>query len=91
MLMLLALGVFQMGLSYFLYTIAVPYVSSLELVVITMVEPVLSPFWAFLFLRERPSGFALVGASIVLTSVLVWSLLKLRREKPPSVIKPLES
>lgn len=80
LLMLLALGVFQMGLSYFLYTIAVPYVSSLELVVITMVEPVLSPLWAFLVVGERPSGHAVLGGLVVLGSVLVWSVLKLRSE-----------
>jgi drug/metabolite transporter (DMT)-like permease len=77
-LLLLALGVFQMGISYFLYTIAVPYVTSLELVVITMVEPILSPFWAFLLLDERPSSYALVGGAIVILSVLAWSMLKLR-------------
>jgi drug/metabolite transporter (DMT)-like permease len=80
-LMLVALGVFQMGLSYFLYIIAVPYVSSLELVVITMVEPILSPVWAFLIVGERPSGFAVIGAIIVIFSVFIWSMMKLKTEK----------
>jgi drug/metabolite transporter (DMT)-like permease len=89
-LMLLALGVFQMGISYFLYTIAVPYVTSLELVVITMAEPILSPLWAFLVIGERPSGHALLGGVIVLGGVLVWSMIKLRAA-PDRIAPPQEA
>jgi drug/metabolite transporter (DMT)-like permease len=50
----------------------------LELVVVTMAEPVLSPFWAFLVIGERPSPWALAGGSLVLGGVLVWSLFRLK-------------
>jgi drug/metabolite transporter (DMT)-like permease len=76
LLFLLALGVFQMGVSSYLYTLASPYVSSLELVLVTMVEPILNPFWVFLALGERPGPFALVGGIIVILGVMVWSFGK---------------
>ncbi|MDR2197931.1 MAG: DMT family transporter [Deltaproteobacteria bacterium] len=84
-LFILALGVFQMGVSYFLYTLAVPFVSSLELVVITMAEPILSPLWAFLLIGERPSGYALLGGGVVLSAVLAFSVMGLKRDgRPPA-------
>jgi drug/metabolite transporter (DMT)-like permease len=86
--LLLALGVFQMGLSYYLYTVAVPHVSSLELVAITMVEPILSPVWAFLAVGDRPTGHAVLGGAVVLGSVLAWSILKLRLGGPPAARAP---
>ncbi|MDR1657310.1 MAG: DMT family transporter [Deltaproteobacteria bacterium] len=77
---LLAMGVLQMGLPYFLYTMAVPRVSSLELVVVTMLEPVLCPLWVYLFLDERPGRYAILGAVTVIAAVTIWSVLKALEE-----------
>jgi drug/metabolite transporter (DMT)-like permease len=79
-LMLVLLGVFQLGISYWLYTLALPRAGALELVMITMLEPVLSPLWVFLAMGERPGPWALAGGLAVLGSVFAWSVLKAREE-----------
>ncbi|MDR2350352.1 MAG: DMT family transporter [Deltaproteobacteria bacterium] len=77
----LALGVFQLGVSYYLYTLTLPRVSSLELVTITMLEPVLSPLWVFLAMGERPGKHAFLGCLVVIVMVFVWGVKKAKEEE----------
>lgn len=70
---LLALGVFQLGLSYVLYVKASRYCPPLACCLLGAVEPLLNPVWVFLFNGERPGVFALIGAVIVIASITVWS------------------
>jgi drug/metabolite transporter (DMT)-like permease len=79
LLCLLSLGLFQFGLAYHIYALAVPRVTSLELVMVTMLEPILSPVWVFLFLGEKPGSFALAGGLAVVLSVTSWGVLKSRQ------------
>ncbi len=66
---LLALGIFQLGLSYILYTIAIRRVTAVEATLVPVIEPVLNPVWAFLGLGELPGAWALVGGILVLLTV----------------------
>ncbi len=68
-LMLLAMGIFQLGVSYVLYAKAIQKVRAFEAVLITMIEPILNPFWVFLLYAEIPGRWALVGGMIVLVTV----------------------
>ena len=77
---LLILGVFQLGLSYILYSIAIKHVTALEATIIPVIEPILNPLWVFLFTAEAPGKWAVVGGLIVLVSVTIRCVL--------SVIKP---
>jgi drug/metabolite transporter (DMT)-like permease len=72
---LIALGIFQLGLPYVLYSIAIKRVTALEAVLIPMLEPVLNPLWVMLVVGERPTGWALWGAALVLGAVLFRGLL----------------
>lgn len=76
---LLALGVVQLGFSYWLYTRAIKHVTALEAVLIPVIEPILNPVWALLVLGERPSSWALVGGTIVLGAVVARAVVALRR------------
>lgn len=78
------LGVFQLGLSYHLYTKAIVHVTALEAVLIPVVEPILNPVWVFLLMGERPSAWALVGAGIIVGAV-TWRALGKRVFQAPSV------
>ncbi|UQZ87767.1 EamA family transporter [Deltaproteobacteria bacterium Smac51] len=80
--LLLLLGVVQYGVSFYLYTLASRGVTSLELVLITTLEPILNPIWVFLAIGERPGNWALAGGAIVLLSVTGWSVLKTLRPTP---------
>ena len=72
-------GVVQLGLPYYLYSRASQGVTALDMVLVTIVEPILNPIWVFLVVGERPGGWALAGGAVVLISVTAWSGLKSRR------------
>jgi drug/metabolite transporter (DMT)-like permease len=73
---LLVLGVFQLGIPYILYGIALRSVTALEATLVPVIEPILNPIWVALVTSERPSKFALIGGSIVLGSVAWHSFQK---------------
>jgi drug/metabolite transporter (DMT)-like permease len=73
---LLALGCFQLGLSYYIYTKAAAHLTALELMVIPVLEPLLNPLLVALFLGEMPGGWSLTGGVIVLGAVTLWSMIK---------------
>lgn len=75
---LLVLGLFQLGLSYLLYSFAVRHVSALQTVLLTVLEPLLNPVWVFLATGERPGWLSLVGGGIVLGMVMLHAVLKNR-------------
>lgn len=77
---ILILGAVQLGIPYVLYSIAVRNCSPLSCSLIGMIEPLLNPVWVFLIMGERPGFFALLGGSIVLVTVAVWSVLSARCE-----------
>ncbi len=68
---MLFLGVFQLGLGYVIYTLAIRHVKALEATLITSIEPILNPLWVFIFLGEAPGLYSLVGGGIVLGAVIV--------------------
>jgi drug/metabolite transporter (DMT)-like permease len=69
------LGVFQVAVAYVFLTRGVRRVGALEASLILLLEPVLNPVWAWLVHGERPSGWALVGGSIIVaaTAVYAWA------------------
>jgi drug/metabolite transporter (DMT)-like permease len=42
---------------------------------------VLNPIWVFLFLGERPSGWAIIGGAIIIASVIVHMLLEAKAKR----------
>ena len=73
------LGVVQIGFAYLLFTLAMARgVRSLDAGIIGYVEPVLNPIWVFLFIGERPSGWAIVGGAIIIASVVIHMLIEIK-------------
>jgi drug/metabolite transporter (DMT)-like permease len=68
-LVLVFLGVFQLGLAHVLYASALRQVRALEGALVPMIEPILSPLWALLVIGERPGPFAVAGGCLVLGTV----------------------
>ncbi len=68
---LIYLGVFQLGLSYVLYTWALSHVTAMEAILITLIEPVLNPVWVFLLMGEIPAMTSLFGGIIIVGAVTV--------------------
>ena len=69
------LGVFQLGLSYVLYSEAIKHTTALESILISGIEPILNPIWVFLVLGETPGKWGLAGGIVVLTSVTIRSVM----------------
>jgi drug/metabolite transporter, DME family len=74
LLIVLFLGVFQLGLSYALFARGVRHTPATEASLLVLLEPVLNPVWAFLLAGERPGPWALAGGSLVLLGTL-WRTL----------------
>jgi drug/metabolite transporter (DMT)-like permease len=69
------LGVFQLGLSYVLYSMAIKQVTALEGVLIPVIEPVLNPVWVFLLVGERPGAWAIAGGIIIFITISIRSII----------------
>jgi drug/metabolite transporter (DMT)-like permease len=84
-LIVLYLGVVQIGLAYTLFTLGMARgVRSLDAGVVGYIEPMLNPVWVFLFLGERPAGWAIVGGCVIIAAVLAHTLVLARRAKQSS-------
>ncbi len=76
---LAGLGVFQLGIPYVLFAMAIRQVRALEASLISAIEPVLNPLWVFLILSERPGRFALLGGVVVVGAALVRGVITTRQ------------
>jgi drug/metabolite transporter (DMT)-like permease len=77
------LGVFQIGLSYVFYAVAIRNVTAMEAILIPILEPILNPLWALLFMGERIGPWALLGGVVVILSVLFRGVMDYRRTSSP--------
>jgi drug/metabolite transporter (DMT)-like permease len=69
LLLILTLGVGQMGLGLAFLTIGARLIPAAEVALITLLEVVLGPLWVWLALSERPSGSTLLGGAVVIAAV----------------------
>jgi drug/metabolite transporter (DMT)-like permease len=86
------LGIVQLGLAYLLFTSAMARgVRSIDASIIGYVEPVLNPVWVFLFIGERPSGWAMTGGAIIIASVIIHLLIATRAKADRRVTPELKA
>jgi drug/metabolite transporter (DMT)-like permease len=64
------LGLFQIGLAFVFFTLAIKHIPALEANLVGTLEPILNPVWVFLFLGENMGSFALLGGLVVLAGVV---------------------
>jgi drug/metabolite transporter (DMT)-like permease len=69
-LVVLYLGVVQIGIAYLALATAMPHVPALEASTLLLVEPGLNPVWAFLAHGERPGPLAWGGGALIVLSAL---------------------
>jgi drug/metabolite transporter (DMT)-like permease len=84
-LVLLYLGVVQMGIAYWLFARGLRTVPASEASLLSMLEPILNPVWVFLGAGERPGPWALAGGAVVIAAVAFRALR--RPEANPAVSK----
>lgn len=77
------LGIFQLGIPYILYAVAVGGCPPLACSLIGAVEPLLNPIWVFLFYHEAPGVFSLFGGAVVIGVITAWCIWGNRQEAAP--------
>ena len=78
---LLLLGTVQLGVSYWLYAIAIRQVTALEAVLIPVIEPILNPVWVLIAMGEKPTRLALLGGAIVLVAITLRAVASVRARR----------
>ena len=68
---LILLGVGQMGLGLVLFTMGTRLIVASEVALITLLEVVLGPFWAWVAVSETPATMTIVGGAVVTAAVLL--------------------
>lgn len=80
---LLFMGVFQIGISYIIFNEGIRYISATESMIIAMLEAILNPVWVFLGVGEVPTLYSIAG-SLIIISAIIWRNFFV---KPSEVIK----
>jgi len=68
---LIYLGVFQVGLAYVFLTRAIRHVPAVDASLLLLLEPALSPLWAWLLHRESPGAWPLAGGALILGATVL--------------------
>ena len=78
---ILILGIFQIGIAYVLYSIAIKRAPLLTCSLLAVLEPLLNPVWVFLFAGENPGIWSLVGGVIVVVVITLWYVYDARQAR----------
>lgn len=73
------LGVFQVGLSAILFSVAIKRISAAHASLIAVIEPVCNPLWVFLALGEVPAVTTMIGGGIIIATVAATSAIAMHR------------
>lgn len=73
------MGLIQVGLASILYIYALRHMSSLELILIPILEPLLNPVWVFIVRGEKPGWAAIAGGVLILVIITGWCILRSSR------------
>ena len=76
--LLVLLGVGQMGLGLVLLTVGARLILAAEIAMITLLEVVLGPFWAWVTVSETPALMTLIGGVVVVAAVLLQTTVRRR-------------
>jgi drug/metabolite transporter (DMT)-like permease len=69
--LLVSLGIGQIGLGFVLLTIGARLIPAAEVALITLLEVVLGPLWVWIFLGEGAGVATLAGGAVVLVAVAI--------------------
>jgi drug/metabolite transporter (DMT)-like permease len=79
----LAMGVLQLGVGLFVYTIGSKSVPAVELALLSMTEVLLGPLWVWIFLGETAGTFTLLGGAVLMAAIAGNAVSGLRRKPMP--------
>ncbi len=70
--LLVIMGVVQLGLPYYLYSLGLARVRAYQAAVVTLLEPVLVPVWTYLAVREGVPMMTVIGGGVILAALLLF-------------------
>lgn len=70
-LVILYLGIVQIGLAYVLVTRAIRHVSAFETTAVLLLEPALNPVWTWLVHGEKAGWWPVAGGAVILSATLI--------------------
>lgn len=76
--LLSTMGVFQLGLGLLLLLLAVPYLSSAEIALLSILEIIFGVLSTWMVVGERPGDAALAGGSVVIGALVINQIAGLR-------------
>jgi DME family drug/metabolite transporter len=74
------MGALQLTLGLVLFTIGSRAVPAAQLSLIALVEPVLSPLWAWFVIRELPPVWTFIGGAVIVGAIAIQALFSATRE-----------
>jgi drug/metabolite transporter (DMT)-like permease len=86
LLLLVLLGVGQMGLGLAFVTMGARLLPAAEVALITLLEVVLGPLWVWISISEQPAATAIAGGCVVVLAVLLQATEKTRATAAPSPV-----
>ena len=86
---LVFLGSFQIAVAYVVFNKALNSISALTGSFVALLEPVLNPIWVYIFLKEVPTIYGIIGWTCLMTSVVLY-LLSLNSGKSDVDRSPLK-
>ena len=69
------LGIFQVAVAYMFLIRGVRRVGALEASLLILLEPVLSPVWAWLVHGEKPASLALLGGAVIVVATAIYTIV----------------
>jgi len=81
LLLMLVMGIVQLGLPYVLFGLAIRQVNAREASLISLLEPLLNPVWVFFLVGETPSWETRLGGGIILAGLLLRFGVQMKRGK----------
>lgn len=86
LLILLYMGIFQIGISYIIFNEGIKYISATESMIIAMLEAVLNPIWVFIGVGEIPTLYSIIGSVIIILAI-VWRTLFIKRDEKIEMVE----
>jgi len=69
LLLLVVMGVVQFGVPYYLYTLGLARVPASQAALVTLLEPVLAPVWAYLAVGDAVPPATMIGGALILLAL----------------------
>lgn len=75
------LGIVQIGLAYFLFQWSLRGITASEASILTLLEPVLCPLWAWLVVEDLPGKLSIWGGVTILVTLVLHTIWTVRARK----------